>query len=120
MCNDVVSRTAVEQVVKDFNKRRVDRIPNNSLILTYTIDEVLNKVLEENAELIDMIRALTPADEVAQGSSLGEPVTMVENRKLREVIHILTSGCILSKSELIEFMKLADKVLERVEKEQRA
>lgn len=118
MCNDVVSRAAVEQVVKDFNKRRVDRIPKNLILDEHIM--ACDLVLEENVELLEMVKAIPPAGEEPESSSLGEPVTMVENRKLREVIHILTSGCILSKAELIEFMKLADKVLERVEKEQRA
>lgn len=40
-------------------------------------------------------------------------VTMVENRKLREVIHNITSGCVLTKSEYMRIIEIVAEALDR-------
>lgn len=48
---------------------------------------------------------------------MNEPISIAECRQLREVIHMLTMGCLLTKREYIRLMVVINAVLDRMEKE---
>lgn len=49
---------------------------------------------------------------------MSEIISMSECRNLREVMSVLTSAPLLTKSEYISFMAVANRVLNRMEKEE--
>ena len=54
--SDLISRKEVEKAIKEFNKRRVDRVSN---ALGYEEhSKILDTILEENVELLAIINAL--------------------------------------------------------------
>lgn len=59
MQNDLISRSAVEQAIKDFNKRRVDRIPKGLPHDTHS--NICETIINENVELLDSISKLPTA-----------------------------------------------------------
>jgi len=62
MQGDLISRSKVEKVIKEFNKRRVDRIPPNLSQEQHC--NICDTILDENVELLDAIYALPTAFDV--------------------------------------------------------
>ena len=54
---------------------------------------------------------------VLDEKEMNEPITIPECRKLREVIQMLTMGCLLKKREFVRLMVVINDILERMEKE---
>ena len=48
---------------------------------------------------------------------MNEPISITECRNLRQAIHMLTMGCLLTKREYVRLMVIINDVLERMEKE---
>lgn len=51
--------------------------------------------------------------------NMNSTITVNECRKLREITHILTQGCFITKSEYEELMVLYYKILGRIESEEK-
>lgn len=49
---------------------------------------------------------------------MNETITMTECRNLRQVMNVLTSAQLLTKKEYISFIAVANRVLNRMEKEE--
>lgn len=54
--NDLISRKEVEQAIKEFNKKRVDRVPRNLDMEVH--HNMLDTILAENTEMLEIIENL--------------------------------------------------------------
>ena len=57
--SDLISRQAVEQAIKEFNKKRVDKVPNTLDMEEHS--KMMDTLLEENVEMLKIIRDIPNA-----------------------------------------------------------
>lgn len=59
MQNDLISRQAVEKAIKEFNKKRVNKVPNTLGMEEHS--KMMDTLLEENVEMLRIIQGIPTA-----------------------------------------------------------